>query len=112
MPLSDRMRPITMTSVDAATLDPAVWTPLAVPLEAPLSMLRIVNASNSSVLVSYDQIISQDYVPGNTTLELDFQTNSMTPAHIANLSKSPGIFIQGRAGVGRIYCSGFTSFTS
>lgn len=110
MPIINRMMPIPMTSVNSATLDPAVWTPLYVPFEAPISILIIVNDSIDSIFISFDGTTAHEFVSPRRTLKLDMQSNSLVPPKIANLSVSPGVFIKGNPSIGIIYCSGFTSF--
>lgn len=116
MTLSNRIKPIPMSSVDAATLDPAAWTELKVPVEKPLSILHIYNISNTAITISYDPDPDplnkefHDFMTPDSTLELNLQANHIMPSNVSNLAKGTGIWIQGNAGIGTIYCSGLTSY--
>ncbi len=70
-------------------------------------LVRIINASNAAVTVSYNGIDDHDFVPANSVLELPTQTNSQPNAQVALFSKNTVVYVKGAAGMGTIYVAGY-----
>lgn len=68
--------------------------------------VRIINASNAQVVVSYDGINDNDVVLASGVLELNAQTNSQPNNFIANVAKGSIIYVKG-AGAGNVYLAGY-----
>ena len=109
----NRVKAVRATAKDAATLDPVNYIVLKT-LEAPIFYMRIVNASNTPVEISYDKTpnpgkIWHDYLMPEDKPGINFQANNEIPGHIANLAKGTVVYIRGTAGVGQIIFTGYTS---
>ena len=76
-------------------------------LPNPCFMLRIMNASNKDVTISYDGVTDHEYVLANTTLQVDCQNNAQPPSYVANFPKGMVVWAKGTAGIGNIYVSGY-----
>jgi hypothetical protein len=105
----NRVVPLACTSVDAATLNPAVFIALKT-LESPALYLKIINNSNTAVAISYNGTTVHDYLIAHDTLELNFQTNSIPRAKQANMAKNTTVYLQGDPGVGLIACTTYTTY--
>lgn len=103
--------PIPLTTVDSATfINNNFFVINAAGLTHPCFLLRIINNSNITILISYDGVNNHDILPPNDTLQLDFQTNSQPSGHMALLRKGTVIYAKrsaGAAGVGIIYLCGY-----
>ncbi len=67
-------------------------------------LLRIINASNTFVGVSYDGVTVHDCVLAGSVLELNFQTNSQPSNMVAALPKGTNVYVIGAAaGVGFVF---------
>ncbi len=73
----------------------------------PCIMLRIINDSNVDVTISYDGVNDHDFIPANTQLTLNFQTNSQPQNNVCSLAQGTRIYVKGAAGIGLVYLSGF-----
>lgn len=70
--------------------------------------LRIVNASDVDVHISYDEVNSNDIILADSDLILDFQSNSQTPNHRCLFRKGTTVSVAGAgAGTGLIYVTGY-----
>lgn len=69
--------------------------------------IRIVNASNMAITISYNGVDDHEYVPANSVFELPSQTNSQPNAHVALFPKYTVVYIKGSGGTGTIYLSGY-----
>jgi len=69
--------------------------------------IRINNASNEAITVSYDGIHDHEYILANNVFELPSQTNSQPNAQVALFPKNTIVYIKGTAGTGNIYLSGY-----
>jgi len=105
----NRIIPLVCTSVDAATLGPAVFVLLKT-LEDPALYLKIVNDSDTAVSISYDGATINDYLLAHGELVLNLQTNSIPRAYQANMAKNTSIYLQGIPGTGRITCTAYTTY--
>lgn len=73
----------------------------------PPFFIRIVNASNTAVTVSYNGVDDHEYVPANSVFELPSQANAQPNAQVALFPKNTVVYVKGTAGVGTIYVSGY-----
>lgn len=69
-------------------------------------IVRIINASNAQVLVSFDGANDHDVVLAAGALQLNAQTNSQPNNFIANVAKGSLIYVKG-AGAGNVYLAGY-----
>jgi|SRR6185503_6785783 len=72
-----------------------------------LVILRIINLSNVGVGVSYDGTTLNDVVVAGGERELNFITSSLPSNEAAALAKGTPIYLNGTAGVGTIYVTGY-----
>lgn len=101
---------IPQTSIDAATLDNNFDQINPDGLDQACFLIRIINNSNITVLISYNGVDVHDTILPNETLQLEFQTNSSPNGFVAQLRKGTIVFIAsetGNPGVGTIYLSGY-----
>ena len=75
-------------------------------IQAPF-FIRINNASNQAITVSYNGVNDHEYIPSNSILELPTQTNSQPNAHMALFPKNTVVYVKGTAGTGNVYLSGY-----
>lgn len=69
--------------------------------------IRINNASNMAITVSYDGVNDHEFIPTGTIFQLETQTNSQPNAQVALFAKHTIVYIKGTAGTGNIYLSGY-----
>jgi hypothetical protein len=73
-------------------------------------LIRILNRSNVSLEISYDAVHTHDFIPADSSMELNFQTNSQPSNYVALMRKGQLVYVlnpnQG-AGVGYIYLIGY-----
>lgn len=69
--------------------------------------IRINNASNAAITISYDGVTDNEYLPANGIFELGSQTNSQPNAQVALFPKYTVVYVKGVPGVGTIYLSGY-----
>ena len=73
----------------------------------PPFLIRIVNASNAAITISYNGLDDHEFIPANGVFELPSQINSQPNAHVALFPKNTVVYVKGTAGVGTIYVSGY-----
>lgn len=95
-----------MTSLDSSTIG-AAYLPINTGLPQALSVLRIINASNTPITISYNGVQDHDYVAANTPFQLPNQSNSMPNNNMGLIPKGTIIYAKGTAGVGFIYLAGY-----
>ena len=78
-------------------------------LDEACFLIRIINASNRAVSISYDGILYHDYVPAGETLQLSFQANNRPKSHVNQLAKGTKVYVTGAAGTGNVYLAGYYS---
>lgn len=103
---TNRVNAIEMYSKDSATLTGG-YDLLIESLDESCFLIRIVNASNRSVIVSYDGATDNDYIAASGTLQIPFQTNNRIPNKISLLRKGQKVYLKGTAGTGFIYFAGY-----
>jgi len=70
-------------------------------------LVRIINASNAAVTVSFNGVDDHDFIPANSVLVLPTQSESQPKAQVALFPKNTKVFLKGAAGVGIIYVAGY-----
>jgi len=102
------VKAIVFTDVDASTFG-AGFVPINPNgLEEACFLIRIINASNVTVSISYDGVVAHDILLPNNTLQLDFQSNSSPNGHIAWLRKGTVVYADSAlAGVGAVVLVGY-----
>ena len=74
--------------------------------EAPF-FIRVINASNAAITLSYNGVDDHEYVPANSVFELPSQTNAQPNAQVALFPKNTVVYVKGAGGTGTIYLSGY-----
>jgi len=74
--------------------------------QAPF-FIRINNASNKAITISYNGVDDHEFLFPDSFLEIATQTNSQPGSHVALFPKHTIVYIKGAAGVGTIYLSGY-----
>ncbi len=69
--------------------------------------IRIINASNTAITISFNGVDDNEFLPANSVFELASQTNSQPNAQVALFSKGTIVYVKGTAGTGNIYISGY-----
>jgi len=103
----DFIVPIEMQSVNTAGIGAGAYIEVGNPLEGALSFIRITNASNTPVIISFDGVVDHMYVPAAASINEYFQIGSTPGNFTAKLKKRTKIYIRGNAGVGLVYVSGY-----
>jgi len=100
--------PLILTSVDAAGITGATWVAFDEDgIEGSCFMIRITNDSDTDVSISFNGDDEHEYVPSGDTIEVNFQANASPPNYVAKLKEGTVISVQGAAGQGFIYLSGY-----
>lgn len=110
--MSNYIQAIPLQSMTIATLvDPSLWYVFdASGIPEACAFIRFINVSDTNVFVSYDGITDADYIPADSTVELNFQENALIkPGSVALLKKGTKIYLQGTAGPkgGTVYLAGY-----
>lgn len=101
MAVKNQVLPVPLsTVVIAATYAPFVALPQA------CFMVRIINESNASAVISFDGVTDHDRIGALGVFQLNAQTNSQPNNYIANIAKGTMIYVKG-AGAGSVYLSGY-----
>jgi len=111
------VNPIFFDAIALADLTGA-FTAINVPLDQPAFYLSIKNVSNYAIVISYDGIAANDYIPANDTFNIDTDTmfnreKLTTPLWPVGTIVYAAVldFPFLKPPVGVISVSGFTSFT-
>jgi hypothetical protein len=73
----------------------------------PIFFMRIVNASNSPVTISFDGVTDHEYLPINGEFNFAVQQNAQPNSQLALISAYTQVYVKGAAGVGFITVSGY-----
>jgi len=103
---TNRVAAIHMISLDSSTLTGG-YDEFVDSLEEACFLIRIVNACNQNIAISYNGTQLHDVVPAGTAVQLNFQTNSQPRGKVNLLPKGQRIWISGPAGVGFVYFVGY-----
>ena len=76
-------------------------------MEGACFFIRINNASDENITLSYDGVTDNEYVFADTSLEVSSQLNSQPNNKLCLFPKGQIIYVKGTAGTGNIYLSGY-----
>ncbi len=103
----NNIKAIELLSIDSASFDGSYM--LVGKLSNSLSIMRIINNSDSDILVSYDGENDHDVVQTMTTMQISFQQNNKPNGNVANLAANTPIYVLGTTGQGEVYIAGYYS---
>ena len=103
------VKAIAMTTINATSFDGSYKVINATGLPNACSLIRITNASNRALLISYDGSTDHDYLADSGVLQLPFQSNSSPKGKVAQLAKGTKIYVKAASGTGLVYLSGYYS---
>ncbi len=101
------VKPLLLSSLASASVIGTYLPVNGIGFAHPPFLVRIINASNAAVTISYNGIDDHDFLPANSVLPLPTQTNSQPNAQIALFSKNTVVYVKGAAGAGTIYVAGY-----
>lgn len=108
MAVKNSVKAIELQDIDAATLT-ALYQPInPAGLTEACFLLRIINASNVRVFISYDGVTNNDVLAPNTSIDVQAQANAQPQNYVAKFAQ--GLIISASAvapGVGAIYVTGY-----
>lgn len=107
MAVKNIVLPIPLTSTSAVFFDGTYKLINTAGLPEACFMIRIINDCNRDVTVSYDGVNDHDFVPTDTSIQLNFQTNSQPNNFIAKLAAGTKIYVKGVAGIGNVLLAGY-----
>lgn len=107
MALKNTMQAITMTSIDSANFTGSYQVINNLGLTQACSIIRIINASNKDVTISYDGTTDHDYVSAGSVLQLPFQSNAQATNLVAIFPIGKKVYVKGSAGIGLVYLAGY-----
>lgn len=102
----DSVKAVPLASMNSAAVV-AGYTPLNAGLPKACFLIRIVNASNQAITISYDGVTDHEYLLPDNTLQVNSQTNAQPNNQKALFPAFTPVYIKGVAGVGIIYMSGY-----
>ena len=70
-------------------------------------LIRIINATNQDISISYDGVTDHDYLIAGQTLQITSQTNSPHNVDCALFPIGTKVYAKGLAGAGTIYLTGY-----
>lgn len=100
-------------ALELTTFDTLGLGPAYLPVNAPngfsnaLFLLRIINDSGNAITVSYDGVTDHEYIPANTTLHLNAQTNAQPNSGYALFAATTIVYVKGTGGAGTIAVAGY-----
>jgi len=104
----DCIKPILLESVDSSTIDAVTYTAIdGGGIEHACSIIRITNASNQAVLISYDGAHDHEILLTSEHMDINLQINNRTSNKIALIPQGTIVYVRGTPGVGFIYLSGW-----
>jgi hypothetical protein len=100
------IQPIQMASFNTTGL--GAYAPLnPAGLPKACSFIRIINNSNTDVMISYDGITDHDFIPHNSELYMPVQSINKPTNNTALFKQGTVIYVGGVAGIGIVYLSGY-----
>jgi len=103
----NKVKAIALTNIDSSTVSGTYQAINAAGLDQACFLVRVMNASNQNVTLSYDGSTDNDVVLANSTLDVPAQTNSSPNNKVALFAKGQVVYVKGTAGTGNIYLSGY-----
>lgn len=105
--MNDLIKAIEMATISSAGIQAGYNAFYANGIPKACSIIRIINASNKDITISYDGVTSHDYLIAGGTLQISFQTNSQPNNKRSILAKGSPVSISGVAGAGNVYLAGY-----
>lgn len=103
----DSVKPLLLKSKASSTVTGTYAAINALGFEHSPFLIRINNASNQGITVSYDGINDHEFVLSNDFVEIPSQANAQPNARVALFPKNTVVYVKGTAGAGTIYLSGY-----
>ena len=103
---SNIITPIKIQSIDVATIGAGAWSPIGNPLEGALSFIRITNDSNTDVIISFNKVDDNLYIPATKPRSIYFQANATPTNYTSKLRKHTIVYVRGTAGIGNVFLEG------
>lgn len=101
------VKAIPLATLDSASVTNSYAALNATGFPAACFHLRLVNAANKALYLSYDGVTAHEYVPANAVFELPVQTNAQPNAWEALYPKGMKVYVKGEAGTGIITLSAY-----
>lgn len=92
-----------ITSISSASITSSLQAINTSGFPGPAIMIRLINASNKDVAVSFDGSHAHDYLQAGAVLQLIPQTNSIPNNWVALFKKGTNVYVSGDAGTGYLY---------
>jgi hypothetical protein len=110
MNLSAKISPLQLQYLNAPFS--GAWQLLYTGFAKPIFMIRIINDSDTSLLVSYDGATINDLVPTTETIQIYFQANAQQNFISADMSQGQKVWVRslGAGGSGVVACTGYSSY--
>jgi len=104
----DRVKAIELQTVDSADIAADTWTAFnTAGLDGACFFIKVNNDSTGGVYISYDGVTAHDFVHSYSDYSVNFQTNASPNNNVSKMPKGTIVYVQGTAGQGNIYLSGF-----
>lgn len=104
--------PLVLATLSSASVT-ASYQPINVGgFEASPFLVRITNASNQAITVSFDGVLDNEFVAANTTAELNMQQNAAPPNWTCKFRKGTVVYVKGTAGSGTIAVSAYAQISN
>lgn len=97
-----RIAPETLRSIDSATFT-GMYQAIGVPLAHPGCLVKFVNDSDVSVLISWNGVDDHDVVPTQSFALYDIETNSGDQSRGLSVPQGTQFYVQGAVGTGSVY---------
>jgi hypothetical protein len=100
--------PLIITSVDTAGIAADTWTAFdTAGFEVSPFMISINNDSNTDIFISWNGTDRHEFIATDRRLDVNFQTNASPPNFVSKPKLGQVLYVQGVAGVGLVYLSGY-----
>ena len=103
---TNRIAAIELQELDASTFI-GTFLELCSGLPKACSIIRIINASDVGVAISYDGVTVNDYLEAHDTLMLPVQTVALPPQKIVQFPIGFKVYINGLVGTGYVKLAGY-----
>lgn len=101
------VKPDSLTSFNGSGLTGSFKEINPLGFDGPAVLVRLINASNQDVAVSFDGVHAHDYCVKNSVLELSLQTNAMPNNYRAVLKKGTVVSVSGASATGYLYLAAY-----
>jgi hypothetical protein len=104
------LQAIPLTTYDTSGLSGSYAAMNGSGTENRLKILKLFNASDTDVTISYDNSTDHDFIQSGATLIIDCQANNDRASHGGgswHIAKSQIIYGKGSAGTGNLYIIGY-----